>query len=104
MRTLFEVVSQQALPLVRALTSKKLMESGLSQKQVADRLGLTQPAISQYKRSLRGKAGSFSEFPQVMERMNQISTRIAAGETDLNAAMMEIVDACRGLYEKRTGA
>ena len=94
MKTVFEMVSQEALPLVRAMTSQHLLASGLSQKQVADRLGLTQPAISQYKNQIRGKANVLSAHPQLLTRLKELSTKIAAGELTMNQATSEIFQAC----------
>ena len=55
MKTLCELMALEVLPTVRALVAKRLVEThGLSQQVAADRLGTTQPAISQYKRDVRG--------------------------------------------------
>ncbi|MBI4181778.1 MAG: helix-turn-helix domain-containing protein [Candidatus Aenigmarchaeota archaeon] len=95
MRTVFEIMSQEVLPCVRAQAAKKLMETGLSQKQIAERLGLSQPAISQYKRDLRGrKTGVFADYPRLLEEARQIAHRIAAGEISMDQAHGEIFAAC----------
>ena len=100
MKTVFEVVSQEVLPCMRALVAKKLIESGFSQKQAADRLGLSQPAISQYKRDLRGKrTGIFTDYPKLLEEANEIAKRVAAGELSMDKATAEIFETCRGLME-----
>lgn len=101
MKTVFEVVSQDVLPAVRAAVAKRLMENGLSQKQVADRLGLSQPAISQYKRDLRGKkTGIFADYPQLLEDIHSLAGRVASGEIDINKATSEIFSTCMQLFEK----
>lgn len=100
MKTIFEMVSQEALPLVRSLVTKQLLETGLSQKQIADRLGLTQPAISQYKNDLRGRSGAFSEHPDAMEEIKTLSRRIASGDTHIDQATMQVFDICKRVSEK----
>ncbi len=59
MKPLCEYMINEMLPGFRALVAKKLMEDhGLSQTEVAELLDTTQPAISQYRRQLRGKKTS----------------------------------------------
>lgn len=100
MKTVFEVLSQEVLPTMRAMVAKKLIENGFSQKQVADRLGLSQPAISQYKRDLRGKrTGIFTDYPQLLEDANAVAKRVASGEISMEQATSEIFDTCKELIE-----
>jgi len=102
MKTVFEIVSQEVLPCMRALVAKKLIENGFSQKQVADRLGLSQPAISQYKRDLRGKStGIFVNYPQLLEDSNSIAKRVASGEISMNQGTLEIFSTCKELIETK---
>ena len=100
MRTVYEILSQEVLPCVRAQVAKKLIENGFSQKQVADRLGLSQPAISQYKRDLRGRGtGVFVDYPQLLENVNGIAQRVASGEISMDQATSEVFAACSGLMQ-----
>ena len=101
MKTVFEVVSQEVLPCLRSLVAKKLLENGFSQKQVADRLGLSQPAISQYKKNLRGhRTGIFVDYPQMLEESNAVASRVASGEIGIEQATTEIFNICKELMEK----
>jgi len=78
------------------------MENGFSQKQVADRLGLSQPAISQYKRDLRGKRTDiFSDYPKLLEDTSSIADKVAKGEISIEQATTEIFESCRGLIESK---
>ena len=102
MKTVFEIVSQHVLPCMRALIAKKLIEGGFSQKQVADRLGLSQPAISQYKRDLRGhKTGIFVDYPHILEEANNVATRVASGEISSDQATMEMFTICKDTFEQK---
>lgn len=50
-----EVVVKSVLPAIRAMLVKELVERyHLNQAEVARKLGITQPAVSQYLRMLRG--------------------------------------------------
>ncbi|MFB6203031.1 MAG: transcriptional regulator [Candidatus Nanohaloarchaea archaeon] len=49
MRFEAEVVVDELLPAMRSIVASKLQqEYGLKQEQIADKLGVTQPAVSQY--------------------------------------------------------
>lgn len=51
-----EIVVKQILPTIRAMLVKDLVERHkLNQVDVAKKLGITQPAVSQYISALRGK-------------------------------------------------
>ena len=55
MKLFCEEMVRNFLPAVRSLLAKRLLENyNLTQKQAADLLGVTQPAISQYMRESRG--------------------------------------------------
>ena len=96
MGSLFEVIVQEILPTARALVAKKLIQAyGLSQKETASRLGISQPAVSQYKRELRGsRMHIFKDNPQVIEKIDEIAKRIASGQLTQDKASLEIC----GLY------
>jgi len=55
MRSPCEVVAKYVLPVFRAMVAKDLMDNyNLSQNQVAEKLGITQAAVSHYINSKRG--------------------------------------------------
>ncbi|MBL7160249.1 MAG: hypothetical protein ISS93_00145 [Candidatus Aenigmarchaeota archaeon] len=100
MKTVFEVISQEVLPCMRSLVAKKLIDQGFSQKKAAETLGLSQPAVSHYKRDLRGKrAGIFVNYPQLLEDANGIAVRVASQEISMDQATSEIFEVCRQLME-----
>lgn len=56
MKTICEVMVNDVYPGLRALIAKNLINDfKISQKEAAELIGTTQPAISQYMRALRGK-------------------------------------------------
>jgi len=51
-----ENIFNDILPAVRAIVANNLINNyGLNQQEVSEKLGLTQPAVSQYQNGLRGK-------------------------------------------------
>ncbi|MFN3384414.1 MAG: transcriptional regulator [Archaeoglobaceae archaeon] len=63
------------LPAIRAMVAKELIERGYKIKEVAEMLGLTQAAVSQYLTSKRGKKGL--EFLEKNEEVRKIVVEIA---------------------------
>ncbi len=56
MKPICEIVVEQVLPTIRVMVVKDLIKRyKLSQVDVAKKLGITQPAVSQYVSDLRGK-------------------------------------------------
>ena len=49
------------LPAIRKKVALKLVKRGLSQKKVADIMGVTEAAVSQYKKSKRAKVEIFDQ-------------------------------------------
>ena len=94
-RALSEVLIRETMPAMRALIAKKLVEYGLSQKQVALKLGTTQPAISQYKRGIRGfKTEIFFKNQKLMDMVESIAKRVSAGELTKETVTIELFRIC----------
>lgn len=103
MKPVCELISQEILPSMRALVAVQLTKNyGLSQEQAALRLGTTQPAISQYKRSLRGyKTGIFKRHPKISEMVESMTKRAASGEISPDQVTLEFCKICT--YMRRNG-
>lgn len=73
-----EVIVWFVLPAIRREITKTLIyEYSLPQKEIAKRFGLTEPAISQYKKGVRGDV----EFdPKILETINESARKIAEDE------------------------
>ncbi len=57
-----EIESKAAIPLLRAITAKKLVyEKKFTQEQVAKALGVTQAAVSNYLRGVRGLSAEWEK-------------------------------------------
>jgi len=82
MKPVCEIIVQEILPSVRAMVAVKLTKTyGLSQEQAAKKMGTSQPAISQYKREIRGhKSRVFKQNPKLLDMVDDIAKKIASGE------------------------
>lgn len=102
MKPLCEMMSLEVLPGVRAIIANLLISKyGLTQKQAAERMGTTQPAISQYRREHRGRAKLLKRDPNFMDVINSITKRIASGELSPNQAGLEFCEVCK--YMRSSG-
>jgi predicted transcriptional regulator len=83
------------LPAIRCETAKELARLGLSQKVISERLGITQPAVSQYISSKRGATMAIS--PGVRMLILSLAEDAAKGEVlNLNERMCEICTQIQG--------
>lgn len=80
------------------MIAKELVEvHGLTQREAARRMGLTQPAISQYKKQLRGyRVAAIKKNPEVMTKIIDIASQLARGELDADAATLRLCEICEG--------
>jgi uncharacterized protein len=68
-----EIIGKYALPVFRALIAKELINSyGLTQIEVAQKLGTTQAAISQYVNSKRAFKGT-EQFGDLLPRLQAMA-------------------------------
>ena len=82
MRPKCEVMAKEILPALRVAIVKKLnTEYKMTQIEIAKRLGITQPAVSQYLNKLRG-----SNYKGILKTYNlsglvdEIAKKIATGK------------------------
>lgn len=73
-----EVIVWFVLPAIRReITNALIYKYSIPQKEIAKRFGLTEPAISQYKKGVRGDV----EFgPEILEAINEAARKIAEEE------------------------
>ncbi|NIO21318.1 MAG: hypothetical protein GTN76_11430 [Candidatus Aenigmarchaeota archaeon] len=97
MKPFCEYITSEILPGVRALIAKKMIEDhGITQSKAAELLDTTQPAISHYKRDLRGmKISLLKKHPEIMEMVDSIAKRIMSGEVSSKNTDQEFCSICR---------
>jgi predicted transcriptional regulator len=74
----------------------------LTQQDAASKLGLTQSAISQYMRQLRGSKIKFIEKDKsITDEIEKFSSRIASGELSSLTALNAFCDICKIIRKKK---
>ncbi len=95
MKSQCEVITKFILPAIRALVAIRLMEKyGMTQLEIAKRLGVSQPAISYYLRSKRGKVaiGKLRKDEQIMRLIERLTDLVYKNypPSDLQEVLCEI--------------
>jgi predicted transcriptional regulator len=96
MEILCEVMVSDILPAFRALLANELTQRyGLNQLEVSEKLGITQPAVSQYIRGLRGyNVRLLQSNKTVVEFVKNLSSQIASGEIKSDKVHEKICEVC----------
>jgi len=103
MRPPCEPIVQYVLPAFRCLVAKELVERyNLSQVEVADKLGTTQAAISQYFSSKRGEKRMrvVQSVPKIRSVAKMLAKDIAAGRASADDAMVHFCRLCMFLRKQ----
>ncbi len=103
MKPYCEIVAQYVLPTMRALIAKRLMEKyKLTQQNAALKLGLTQSAISQYMRNLRGsKIKSIEKDENINKEIENFVDRIASGDLNSLKTLDAFCNICKLIRKKK---
>ena len=89
-------VISEIIPSFRAIISNKLLDKGMTQKDVSKLLGITQPAISQYKSGLRGLiTEKMIKNKAFMAYLDSIAEKVYKNKLDINLRTCEICKATR---------
>ncbi|MBS7653602.1 helix-turn-helix domain-containing protein [Candidatus Bathyarchaeota archaeon] len=93
-----ESIGRRFLPIIRCHIAKELIEKyGLTQIEVAKKLGTTQAAISQYLRLKRG-AGDLEEFkeilPIIQSAASELASEIASGRINADKIALRFCELC----------
>ena len=103
MKPYCEIASQYLLPTLRALIAKNLMEKHhMTQQDAASKIGLTQSAVSQYMRQLRGsKIKLIEKDKDIMDEIDRFSNRVATGELNKLGTLDAFCEICRLARKRR---
>ncbi len=101
MRSFCEVIASEVLPSFRSIITKELIDThDLTQKEVADLLGITQPAVSQYIKESRGlKVRSIEKHPEIMPIINDIVNDLINQNHDKKIVGSKVCRICRKVRE-----
>lgn len=91
-----EVVVSDILPGVRALLAKELAKLGLNQQQAATKLGVTQAAVSQYRRELRGwRVKLLTKDPKIVSEIEKLAKTVSESGLASDVALEQLAGICR---------
>jgi hypothetical protein len=97
-----EMAVRVVLPSLRALVARELTTThSLKQEDIASALGVTQSAISQYVRSLRGHTLSLGDLGAIRVIIQEIAQGIVNGDMSATHINREYCKACRIARESR---
>ncbi|MFN6992018.1 MAG: transcriptional regulator [Fervidobacterium sp.] len=99
MKNYCEVVVTSVLPAIRSLITRDLIENHkLTQEEAANLLGLTQPAISQYKKEARGvKVRLLEKNQELIKLLDELTIDILNKNVNEKAIGMKICNICNKL-------
>jgi hypothetical protein len=103
MKPFCEIIVADILPAVRAVVAKELIEEyGLNQTEVSKKLSITQPAVSQYKRELRGTGVKILRSnKKVMSSIKKLSRKIASGKINSREIHQNFCEVCLKIRKEK---
>jgi predicted transcriptional regulator len=103
MKPFCEVVVTSILPAIRSLITRELLTTyKLTQKETAELLGLTQPAISQYNRESRGyKVKLLEKQPKIVEMIDELTKKINSGKLNPRELQTQFCRVCKTIRKNR---
>ncbi|MEM5827936.1 MAG: helix-turn-helix domain-containing protein [Candidatus Aenigmatarchaeota archaeon] len=102
MKLLCEIMSNEFLPIVRAMISKILIEKyGYTQSEVAEVLGVSQPLISFYLSGLRAKnVKKFLETKkEILEKIEDLCRDIVYKNIKDEELASKIIEIAKDIYK-----
>ncbi|WP_049920835.1 thiamine-phosphate synthase family protein [Halopiger djelfimassiliensis] len=95
-----ELVVDRFLPTVRAMLATRLAERGMTQKEIAANLGVTQAAVSKYVSGDGGGDDRFRDEPKTVATVERIADGLSSGEMDGYDALAELLSLVRSLEDR----
>ncbi len=82
-----EVASKSVIPALRAMIARELMEDyGMKQELVAERLGVTQAAVSKYRHQVRGEAVDLEAADEVRQISRDIASTLVGNPSQIDVS------------------
>ena len=76
-----EIIVWDILPCIRRDLAKNMIEFGLNETEIADKIGVTTSAVSQYLSNKRGTSTSFDH--DIQEEIKKSAQKIMGGENEI---------------------
>lgn len=96
-----EMAAKAVVPTIRAMVAKELSESyKLKQEEIANLLGLTQSAVSQYLSNIRGRALDIEGVKEIEMIIKDLASILMTNSASKDVCQ-RYCEACRVIREKR---
>lgn len=96
-----ELIVRSYLPYIRRSLAQKLIEKGVSQREAAEKLGLTQAAVSQYLSKKRG-SDDFDEVSLLNELTDEFAQELAEEDVGEKERVLGLCNICIELRSSKT--
>ncbi len=100
MKLYCEAIVNDVLPPLRSIIAKELLSAGLNQTQVASHLRISQPAISQYMRNIRG-VKSIEKDEAIKKEMAQLCNSLLNNSCKNIYKSKEFAKMCKIILDKK---
>jgi predicted transcriptional regulator len=98
----YEIIHRSAIPAIRYMAAQRLIEDhGLTQKETADKLGVTQAAVSNYLRRTRAVAVKIDNNSHIRSSVYKLTDLLLEGNPERPEVVETITDICDYMREKR---
>ncbi|MBI5133381.1 MAG: hypothetical protein HZA83_01580 [Thaumarchaeota archaeon] len=103
MKPFCEIIVSVVLPAMRALIAKELTQTyNLNQPEISRKLGITQPAVSQYRSEVRGqRVRLLQSNRKIMSLIQSLSHDIASDKVEAAQIHEKICKICRKIREEK---
>ncbi|MDS0261600.1 helix-turn-helix domain-containing protein [Haloarcula sp. S1CR25-12] len=95
-----EIVVEDVLPTLRVLLARELGEHGLTQREIAEHLGVTQAAVSTYVSGEPELESRIAEHPRTAETVASVAAGLADGEMDGYDALAAVLELVRAFEDR----
>jgi len=97
-----EMAAKAIIPTVRAMVARELSQSyRMRQDDIADLLGITQSAVSQYLGNIRGKALDLEGVKEVETVVKDLASILTMASLTPRVVCQKYCEACRIVREKK---
>ncbi|WP_280536981.1 thiamine-phosphate synthase family protein [Halopenitus sp. POP-27] len=95
-----EIVVDHVLPTLRVELATELADYGLTQREIADELGVTQAAVSTYLSGDASTTESIAAHPRTRSTVERVAEGLATGEMNGYDALAAVLDLVQTLEDR----